>query len=74
MMKKQSRKDVCKKIDTDLACYVLLTCSHPSPEGQMQVNMTYEGDATLAAYLLEGAQSFIDQKLDTAVTISTYAP
>lgn len=45
-------------------CYVLITCDAPSKDGQMDVNMTYEGDAALAAYLLQGAQSFIDDQED----------
>lgn len=42
------------------ACYVLIACSEPSDDGKMEVEMTYEGDATLAAYLLESAQGTID--------------
>jgi hypothetical protein len=42
------------------ACYVLITCKEPSADGKMQVEMTYEGDAYLAAYLIESAQHFID--------------
>lgn len=44
------------------ACYVLITCDEPTDDGNMQVEMTYEGDAALAAYLLQGAQSIIDDK------------
>lgn len=43
------------------ACYVLITCTEPAEDGQMQVEMVYEGDATLAAYLLESAQGFIQE-------------
>jgi hypothetical protein len=43
------------------ACYVLITCKEPAPDGQMQVEMMYEGDASLAAYLLESAQGFIEE-------------
>ncbi len=43
------------------ACYVLITCDPPNDDGQMQVAMTYEGDPMLAAYLLQGAQSYIDE-------------
>ena len=42
-------------------CYVLITCGKPSENGKMQVEMTYEGDAHLAAYLLENAQDFIEE-------------
>ena len=38
------------------ACYVLITCSEPSEDGKIEVEMTYEGDAVLAAYLIESAQ------------------
>jgi len=48
----------------DHACYVLITCGQPSADGKMQVEMTYEGDPTLAAYLIENAQGFIDQEND----------
>lgn len=47
------------------ACYVLITCAEPTDDGDMQVEMTYEGDAALAAYLLQGAQSIIDEKDDS---------
>ena len=40
-------------------CYVLITCKKPSKEGKMQVEMTYEGDANLAAYLIESAQNYL---------------
>ncbi|MCH9625184.1 MAG: hypothetical protein S4CHLAM123_03540 [Chlamydiales bacterium] len=45
----------------DTACYILITCGQPSPDGKMSVEMTYEGDPMLASYLLENAQGFIDQ-------------
>jgi hypothetical protein len=40
-------------------CYVLLTCSQPSEEGNMQVEMSYEGDDHVASYLIESAQGII---------------
>lgn len=42
------------------ACYVLITCSEPSEDGKIEVEMTYEGDAVLAAYLIESAQGQFD--------------
>jgi hypothetical protein len=56
-VQKRSKKTSAKKH----VCYVLITCEEPSEDGKIQVEMTYEGDATLAAYLLQGAQSFIDE-------------
>jgi hypothetical protein len=46
------------------ACYVLITCGEPSDDGSMQVEMTYEGDECLAAYLIESAQGLIDEKME----------
>lgn len=51
-------------INEEHACYVLITCKNPSKDGKMHVEMTYEGDPVLAAYLLESAQGFIDQDED----------
>jgi len=61
----QTSKRKASKLDTKQlaeknACYVLITCGAPSKDGKMQVEMTYEGDPTLAAYLVESAQNFID--------------
>lgn len=56
-------KGMPKKFDNpENACYVLITCGQPSKDGTMQVEMTYEGDPTLAAYLLESAQGFFDEE------------
>ena len=43
------------------SCYVLITCGEPTEDGQMHVEMTYQGPSDLASYLLHGAQEFIDQ-------------
>jgi hypothetical protein len=53
-------QDVKNVLARNNACYVLITCGEPSEDGKMQVEMTYEGDACLAAYLIESAQNFID--------------
>lgn len=42
------------------ACYVLITCGVPTEDGKMEVEMTYEGDASLAAFLIESAQDIIE--------------
>ncbi len=44
------------------ACKIFITCDQPAADGKMSVEMTYEGDPTLAAYLLERAQSFIEHE------------
>ncbi len=46
------------------ACYVLITCGKPAKDGKMQVEMTYEGDSSLAAFLIESAHDIIDNQED----------
>ncbi len=53
-----------KSLSEKHACYVLITCSQPSDEGKMDVEMNYEGDETLAAFLLENASQVFDSKLN----------
>ena len=59
------KSGVSKKLRDSLAknhaCYVLITCGEPKPDGQMDVEMAYDGDPVLAAYLLQSAQSYIDE-------------
>lgn len=43
-------------------CYVLITCTEPSKEGDMEVEMTYEGDESLVSYLVENAQVFFKKE------------
>lgn len=69
-MNKRSRKHLQEALDKDPSCYVLITCGQPSEDGQMQVEMTYQGDAALASYLIQGAQSFMDQEDE----FDTYSP
>ena len=57
-------KEIHKILAQKNACYVLITCGKPSASGEMKVEMTYEGDATLAAYLLESAQGIIEEKAE----------
>lgn len=61
-MSKSYKKHLKEALQKDPSCYVLITCGQPSEDGEMQVEMTYQGDAALAAYLLQGAQLFMDQE------------
>ena len=61
-MNSRGRKHIQKVLKKDPPCYVLITCDEPSEDGHMQVEMTYQGDAALASYLLQGAQCVIDQE------------
>lgn len=40
--------------------YVLVTAKKSSKEDQLEVDMSFEGEAALASFLLEGAQKAID--------------
>ena len=41
-----------KKARGNCACYVLITCSKPEESGKMDVEMEFEGDEDLAAFLV----------------------
>jgi len=56
-------RDIKKALEKNHACYILITCEKPSANGNMQVEMSYEGDACLAAYLIESAQEIIDDDI-----------
>lgn len=50
-----AEKNIKRALEKKTACYVLITCSEPNSEGKMEVEMNYEGDETLAAFLVENA-------------------
>lgn len=59
--KKKKIKALMKSLlEEDNACYIVISCKQPSEEGKMEVEMNYEGDPDLVAYLLENAQNFVD--------------
>lgn len=49
-------------IGKDCACYVLITCTQPASDGKMEVELNYEGDESLAAYLIDSASQVFDEK------------
>lgn len=51
-----------KDLESEYACFVLITCAQPSSEGKMDVEMNYEGDETLAAFLIENASQVFEEK------------
>jgi hypothetical protein len=58
--KEFSLESIKKFLSENHAAYVLITCSEPSQEGNMDVEMSYEGDESLTAYLLESARHILD--------------
>lgn len=53
------------------ACTIMISCDEPSEDGQMQVEMTCEGDEILAAFLLESARSILDKSTPTESKVSS---
>ncbi|MCH9610507.1 MAG: hypothetical protein S4CHLAM81_01510 [Chlamydiales bacterium] len=53
---------VSEQKSEEKACKIFISCDQPSADGKMSVEMTYEGDPSLASYLLERAQSFIENE------------
>lgn len=62
--KSLANEHIKKSLANENDCYVLITCGEPTPDGQLQVELAYEGDPILASYLLEGAQNVIDNHLN----------
>jgi hypothetical protein len=60
----QSKLEKIKKsLEESHACYVLITCSEPTAEGKMDVDMSYAGDETLASFLIENASQVFEENL-----------
>jgi hypothetical protein len=61
---KDVKKPCFQEIKDHLAdttfCYVLLTCSHPSSDGDMEVEMSFDGEKDLVSYLLESGLSKLE--------------
>ncbi|NGX48348.1 MAG: hypothetical protein K1000chlam3_01739 [Chlamydiae bacterium] len=53
------------------ACTIKISCDEPTEDGKMQVEMTCEGDEILAAYLLESAQSLLNDRAPQSSKISS---
>jgi len=69
-MQKKIDKEIKDKLARNHACYILITCDSPALDGRMQVEMSYEGDPILAAYLLQGAQNILEEEQNSTEMIS----
>ena len=69
-MKRNLEKCLKNTLAKNHLCYVLITCDAPTIGGELEVEMSYEGDASLAAYLLHGAQNIIDDEQSDAAAFS----
>lgn len=61
-MKKNEREQYTKTLASEHTCYVLITCGKPGDDGNMDVEMSYEGDPALVAYLIHGAQNILEEQ------------
>ncbi|MCB1109571.1 MAG: hypothetical protein KDK64_01195 [Chlamydiia bacterium] len=48
-----------KALSDEHLSFVLITCSKPSKEGKMNVEMDYNGDPALIAYLMKNAENYL---------------
>ncbi len=69
-MRHENYKELMELLAKEHSCFILITCDNETKDGNMNVNMSYEGDPVLASYLLEGAKSRIDSELESEVTES----
>ncbi len=61
--KKEAALERLKKdLGEDYACFVLLTCTHPDASGKMEVALDFEGDETLAFFLIENAAQVAEDR------------
>ena len=58
----KAEKEIKKALGSKCACYVLITCTEPGVDGKMEVEMNYDGDETLAAFLVENAVQVFDDR------------
>jgi hypothetical protein len=58
-----SMTEIKNSLNEKNACYVLLTCSHPTKDGNMMVEVAYEGDECIASYLVDNAQHILDEQI-----------
>jgi hypothetical protein len=62
MRGKTNRGEIYPK--NKIACSIQITCTQAAGNGEMSVEMNYEGDTCLAAYLLEDATKVINERIE----------
>jgi hypothetical protein len=60
----KAEREIKKAVSKNCACYVLITCTQPGPDGKMEVEMNYDGDTNLAAFLVENASQVFDDRFN----------
>ncbi len=59
-MKRGVDKAIKDRLAKNHLCFVLLTCNSKQ-DGNIEAELTYDGDPVLASYMLQNAQSIIDE-------------
>ena len=55
-------KEMQSQLSKDHLGYVLITCNPPTEKGKMEVELSFGGEENLAAYLVDSAQAYFDEK------------
>ena len=63
---KKSNGELLDKVKEHLgekwSCCVLITCTKPQKNGKMEVEMSFDGDEDLAAFLVENASQVFEER------------
>jgi hypothetical protein len=59
--KKEVRAILRRKKKGKTLCYVLITCEKPKDDGTIEVELEFDGDRWLAAYILKKANALFDE-------------
>jgi hypothetical protein len=63
---KKSNEEILAELKRTLgakwSCCVLITCTEPEKNGKMEVEMNFDGDETLAAFLVENASQVFEER------------
>jgi len=55
------REELERLLAEEHKAYVLITCDEPTKTGHMHIEMSHHGDADLTCYLLQEAQTIIEE-------------
>lgn len=58
--KRSIRSMFKRKKKKNIICYVLITCGEAKKDGTMDVDMRFEGDRSLADYLIKSAYHMLE--------------
>lgn len=65
-IKSRSNQEILTKLKEQLgsgfSCCVLITCTKPEKNGKMEVEMNFEGEESLAAFLVENAAQVFEER------------